>query len=567
MRLAAPIPAQIRARTPARLLLAVPLFLALIPFAASQTQAAHKPAATAASGFHISGKAVSASSELALANAEISIYATADFHLVQSVTTADDGHFSFDQLSAGKYMLQGSRRGYITSSYEEHEGFNTAIAVGEGLIADSLTLRLTPDGLIHGLVTDEAGEPVRQARLTLYGQSAHDGRGTITQVASANTDDTGSYELPHLRAGTYFLAAAASPWYATHYSLLAGNQDPNAAPAARSPLDVVYPTSYYADTGDSDSATPIPLKGGDELEINFSLHPVPSIHLFLHLPEPRPEGAGMPVLERPVFGVMESQGEQMQFASPGLVEITGIAPGQYSVQINEGPNHPGRTLALDASADQQVDAAQGVPQAAVSGTVASSAKAGENQQLMIGLIQAGKQNLQPVGQDGSFQFTNLTPGNYEVTAMSSGRILDVEQIKATNATVSGHQLTIAADQQATITVTLAEGSATVRGVAKQAGKPLGGAMIVLVPSNPETSQSLFRRDQSDSDGTFSLPAVAAGTYTVVAIQDGWSLEWAQPEVIARFLPKGQPVTVPSEPGKIIKLAAAVEVQPREPAAR
>ena len=552
-------------RIPARLLLRILLLLALVPPAMLRAQAVRKPAAAAPATYRISGKVVNGSSDLVLANAEISIYATVDFHLVQSMTAGEDGRFSFEDLHAGKYMLQGSRRGFITSSYDEHEGFNTAIAVGEGLAADNLILRLTPDGMIHGMVTDEAGEPVRQARITLYGQNSHDGRGTISQGATANTDDTGNYELPHLRAGTYFLAVAASPWYATHVSLLANNQDPNAAPAARSPLDVVYPTTYYADTNDSESATPIPIRGGDDLEINFSLHPVPSLHLFLHLPEPRPEGAGMPVLERPVFGLMEPQGEQMQFASPGVVEITGVAPGQYSLQIPEGGNRAGRSVALDASADAQIDATQGVPQAAVAGNVVLPARTGENQQLMIGLVQAGKQNFQPVAQDGSFQFTNLAPGSYEVLAQTSGRSLDVEQIKANNATVNGRSITVAGDQQATITVTFSEGSATVRGVAKLAGKPAAGAMIVLVPANPEISQTLFRRDQSDSDGTFSLLGVAAGSYTVVAIQDGWSLEWAQPEVIARFVPRGQPVTVPAEPGKMIKLAAAVEVQPKEPA--
>jgi len=37
---------------------------------------------------------------------------------------------------------------------------------------------------------------------------------------------------------------------------------------------------------------------------------------------------------------------------------------------------------------------------------------------------------------------------------------------------------------------------------------------------------LVRRDQSDSDGIFTLHSVVAGQYTVVAISDGWDLEWA-----------------------------------------
>jgi hypothetical protein len=39
------------------------------------------------------------------------------------------------------------------------------------------------------------------------------------------------------------------------------------------------------------------------------------------------------------------------------------------------------------------------------------------------------------------------------------------------------------------------------------------------------TRDLFRRDQSDLDGTFSLHGVIPGTYTVVAIDNGWDLDW------------------------------------------
>jgi hypothetical protein len=488
---------------------------------------------------------------------------------VQTVTTEEDGRFVFEQVPRGKYMLQGARRGYITSAYDEHDSYNTAIATGEGLDSENLVLRLTPDGVISGVVTDEAGEPVRQARLTLYGQNNREGTGIISQVANAMTDDTGAYELPHLRPGSYFLAATASPWYATRTSLIAANQDPNAPAAARSPLDVVYPTAYYSDATDSDSATPIPIKGGEDLQINFTLQPVPALHLLIHMPEPRGvvQGGGGPMfaIQHSVFGTMESLPEQLQFVGPGQLEIAGVPPGQYSLQISGGQDQPSRVLTLDASADQQIDATGGNLMATVSGAVQGGLPVAPGQQLLIGLVQPGKQNFQPVNSDGSFDFKDLAPGNYEVVAQGAGRMLGVERITATNASVEGHQLTVAADQQATITVTLIEGSVTVQGIAKRNGKPAAGAMIVLVPKNPETSRAMFRRDQSDSDGTFSLPSVAPGSYTVVAIQDGWSLDWAQSQVLARFLPKGEAITVPSESSSTRKLPLPVEVQPREPA--
>jgi hypothetical protein len=54
--------------------------------------------------------------------------------------------------------------------------------------------------------------------------------------------------------------------------------------------------------------------------------------------------------------------------------------------------------------------------------------------------------------------------------------------------------------------------------------------------------------------------VTPGAYTVVAIEDGWELDWAKPEVIGRFLKGGVPVTVPMNAPAVMKLGGTVVVQ-------
>jgi hypothetical protein len=63
-------------------------------------------------------------------------------------------------------------------------------------------------------------------------------------------------------------------------------------------------------------------------------------------------------------------------------------------------------------------------------------------------------------------------------------------------------------------------------------------MIVLVPADPVHNQVLFRRDQSDSDGTFKLAAVVPGKYTVLAIENGWDLEWMNADVLKNYMARG-----------------------------
>ena len=70
---------------------------------------------------------------------------------------------------------------------------------------------------------------------------------------------------------------------------------------------------------------------------------------------------------------------------------------------------------------------------------------------------------------------------------------------------------------------------------------------------------LFRRDQSDSDGTFTLREILPGRYTVVAIERGWELDWQDPAVLKPYLARGEVLDVVAN--KTYKLS--LTLQPRE----
>src|SRR5437016_9523555 len=129
-------------------------------------------------------------------------------------------------------------------------------------------------------------------------------------------------------------------------------------------------------------------------------------------------------------------------------------------------------------------------------------------------------------------------------------------------TTLGHSLTIAPGSSAKVTLSLIGGMATVEGIAKRDGNGISGAMIVLVPEDPESHRELFRRDQSDQDGTFLLPSVIPGPYTILAIEDGWDLDWAQSAVIASYARHGLKVTIRPGVNGTFKVPEAVQVQAR-----
>jgi hypothetical protein len=97
---------------------------------------------------------------------------------------------------------------------------------------------------------------------------------------------------------------------------------------------------------------------------------------------------------------------------------------------------------------------------------------------------------------------------------------------------------------------------------KKDSKPVAGVMVALLPKDPDQHRDLFRRDQSDFDGTFTLPGVAPGSYTIVAVEDAWGFDWLKPGVLARYVQHGRSVTIADGMSGALHLDTPVEVQPR-----
>ena len=68
------------------------------------------------------------------------------------------------------------------------------------------------------------------------------------------------------------------------------------------------------------------------------------------------------------------------------------------------------------------------------------------------------------------------------------------------------------------------------------------------------------RVSADVDGTFVFHNVIPGSYTAVAIENGWDLDWGQPELISRYAKQGVPVQVGDKSGQSLKLNGPLEVQ-------
>jgi hypothetical protein len=185
-------------------------------------------------------------------------------------------------------------------------------------------------------------------------------------------------------------------------------------------------------------------------------------------------------------------------------------------------------------------------------------------QLFLGLLDRRGRGVvfQLVNAQGAAQFSDVPSGTYEISVGAPNRVYSVVRTSSQGHETSGRTLKVSPGTTVAVDVSVVSGSARVEGIVKQDGKPASGAMVVLVPKHPGSNRDLFRRDQSDLDGSFALQGVIPGTYTVIAIADGWDLDWSQPGVISTYAAHGPTIVVSARSDRPLKLSEPVQVQPK-----
>jgi len=539
-----------------------PFLFPLVALVGAQTQATP-------SGYTIAGTIVSKTDGHPLAQARVTVRDVKDPKKVQSLVTADDGKFRFTGLPAAKYSLNGAKRGFIPAAYDQHDFFSTAIVTGAALETESLVLRLAPVAVITGKVLDEAGDPIRRAMVSVYIDDHSTGVDQIHPSRMTQTDDQGTYEITPLMPGTYFLSASAQPWYAVH-----PNSESEGAPGVAKPetststqptadrsLDVAYPTSYYPDVTDADSATPIPIRGGERIDVDIHLNPVPALRLIFRVPANGTNGYTFPQIQQPAFdGDTPIQAVTTRLISPGVMEVSGIPAGRYNLIFN-GAGAPTEMNGVDFNRDGEVIESSGSEaMSTVKVSAQVPAEATIPAHLAVGLRSGHRMlaNWKNLDDKGEAQIDRIPPGKYEVLVWGPPKPYTITHMSAEGAAVSGHTLTVTAGSSPSLSLTLVGGSYEIDGTAKRAGKPVPGAMVFLVPKNIETDRD-FRRDQTDLDGSFTLRNIVPGSYTLLAIENGWDLDWSKPDVISAYLGHGRKIEVGGPGSRSVMPAEDVEV--------
>ena len=480
---------------------------------------------------------------------------------LRTAETDPQGRFSFDLPAEGKWQLSASAAGYRTQFLNEHDGFSSAVVLRPGLPVPSLLFHLAPDSTISGFVRDEAAEPVRSATVSLQlapaaeGEPAGPGR-----RQQATTDDRGHFEIAGIAPGTYRLSVQATPWYTTGGISHFGGEGASQTRSTDPSFDVVYPLTWYPGVFDPETAGDISLHAGESQQLDFNLLPIPAAHVRAAVPASNPSApAPLPTIERVDNGQPSGMASSVSVAS-GQVDFGNLPPGLYRVTTPQ-PDGGSVTSFVHVAAGATLSLAAADPAGTVdvSFHIAGDERSSRTQINLTDVSSRsvftnfsggfGLRRRTPPGEDGGAESTDpdrhiaVPPGRYQVT-LSGDPDLYLTSMSLKQKPIAGRMITLAAGP-VDLTLNVARGRATITGHTNLAGKPVDGAMVMLVPTSfgQAGSIDLLRRDQRDTDGSFNLTDIIPGDYILFAIDRGWSVNWHDQMTLNRYLIHGTPLSL------------------------
>jgi hypothetical protein len=461
----------------------------------AQQESAAQSVSASGARFEISGVLVDATTGQPIRQGRVAIAPATRQNALTAMVTKEDGRFVFLGLAADKYILEAQASGYLFDYFNQHEGFTTGIAVGPGLDSEKLTFRLLQEGEISGKISDEAGEPVRDAQVLLFHTGVMFGDRGPRLFQRGATNEAGLYHFSHLLPGKYLIAVVSGVWYAqrpvqqqqpatTFFSGTAHSmQTIGTYPEEQgwSPLDVAYPIAFFPGTTEVNAASPIAIKSGDRFVADITLQPVPALHVHVATRQvDDPDGSTSHTVQlqsRLLDALPVDVAAEARMLPSGEIDITGLAPGHYWVGIHGRQGgavmKTGEIVVLSSGESILERQASSVP---VTATIefegGTSPQAPEHLQLFDSKL--GQYYSQQVVSAGQIEFNPpVQPGSYTLTI--SGNNADfIKTVSASGAAVIGQTVDIEGTSPVTMNVIVARGPAVVNGVALREGKRCKG---------------------------------------------------------------------------------------------
>ena len=181
-----------------------------------------------------------------------------------TAVSGPDGGFRIEGIVPGRYHLFAERTGMLEVDKHRARADGRVLTLGAGQELKDLRIRLQAAAVVRGRVTDEDGDPLPNAQVTVLRQTYVSGRSRWEQAGAERTNDLGEYRVAGMSAGSYYVSVSPPPDFKSLIEAAGvAAADARNTGAPEKPA-TSYQTTYYPGTADRGQASPVELHAGDE---------------------------------------------------------------------------------------------------------------------------------------------------------------------------------------------------------------------------------------------------------------------------------------------------------------
>jgi hypothetical protein len=491
-----------------------------------------------------------------------------------------DGSFRIEGIAPGRYRLFAERTGYLEVDRHRARSEGRVLALTAGQELKDLNIRLEAAAVVQGRVTDEDGDPLANAQVSVLRQKYVAGHSRWEQAGAERTNDLGEYRIAGLAAGSYYLSVNPPPDFKSLIEAAGVSAETRAAKEADKPT-TSYQTTYYPGTGDRSQAAPIQLHAGDEFPANFSLTPSPSLSIRGSVVNLPPRSSAAVMLQSRDFNVVLNGAE---IRKDGSFVIRDVAPGAYTILATVDNSAVPMMARQSLQVMNSVDGLRLAPQPGgwVRGRLRIESKGNARQfdptQIFLSLrsvdgdddslgtlsMADGFSNVAHVAVDGSFEWRSVPPGNYYVQlAGDAGTNADLflKGVAAGGRDADASGISVNGGTAVLDLVASTNGGVVEGVVADQKGAPVANAVIVAVPDpRLRTRVDRYHKTTSDQSGRFSLRGIPPGDYSLLAWESMDGDAYYNPEFLKAYESQGVSVRLNEGDRKTMQVQAISEAE-------
>ena len=484
----------------------------------------------------------------AIRGALVQIY----FNGQSSMLTGPDGKFQFPGLPPGQSTIMVRKPGFFSEDDFEPSARGQHLAA-TGPNSSPVVLKLVPEGVIYGHISEEDGEPIEGLPVELLAQHLQNGKKIWDRRPQAVTDEDGNFRIAELQPGDYYLSAGPS-------------RNPVTRPAQLSQSGAQgIPLVYYPVGSELAAAAPILITPGKRVEINLTLAPQPFYRVSGSINGYAP---GQPVN----LQLRNSAGLPLPYnwrfdSANGSFRINGVPVGAYALHAEASD---GRRNSLTATVPLTVNADLSglhlillptvtIPiRMSVIASRTGAERFWEQENYFPAYVQLVARNAglfelrygsQQVGERGaaSLEVQNIAPGTYSVEINPNGPLYVQSAMSGTTNLLESDLSVAPGSSPQPIEITLRDDVAFLSGTVSLENQPLSATILAF----SEHASAPPRIQPTYSGGNFQLSSLPPGTYKILAVDHPDRLEYANPEAVKKYLSKAREVTLsPEQSAKI-----------------